>query len=93
MATKIEPLNDNVYIEPTALKEEVTSSGLVLAKKEGANGLRPGRGVVLGVGPKATGVVVGDEVLYFLEFAQFVEIDLKRYAVVRSEHLTAKVRS
>ena len=58
----IKPLADNVIIRPDK-PEEVTKSGLIIAKPSGQKEA-PERGVVVAVGPDCQGFKEGDYVLF-----------------------------
>ncbi|MCH5213754.1 MAG: co-chaperone GroES [Muribaculaceae bacterium] len=88
---KIQPLSDRVLIEPTAA-EEVTASGIIIpdSAKE-----KPLRGTVLAVGngTKDEEMVLkaGDSVLYGKYAGTEIELDGKKYLMMRQSDVLAKL--
>lgn len=87
----IQPLSDRVLIEPTAA-EEVTASGIIIpdSAKE-----KPLRGTVLAVGngTKDEEMILkaGDSVLYGKYAGTEIEIDGKKYLMMRQSDVLAKL--
>ena len=87
----IQPLSDRVLIEPTAA-EEVTASGIIIpdSAKE-----KPLRGTVLAVGngTKDEEMVLkaGDVVLYGKYSGTEIEVDGKKYLIMRQADVLAKL--
>ena len=87
----IQPLSDRVLIEPTAA-EEVTASGIIIpdSAKE-----KPLRGTVLatGNGTKDEEMVLkaGDKVLYGKYAGSEIEVDGKKYLMMRQSDVLAKI--
>ena len=87
----IQPLSDRVLIEPTAA-EEVTASGIIIpdSAKE-----KPLRGTVLAVGngTKDEEMVLkaGDVVLYGKYAGSEIEVDGKKYLMMRQSDVLAKL--
>lgn len=88
---KIQPLSDRVLIEPTAA-EEVTASGIIIpdSAKE-----KPLRGTVLavGTGTKDEEMILkeGDTVLYGKYAGSEIEIEGKKYLLMRQSDVLAKL--
>jgi chaperonin GroES len=94
MALKIKPLDDRVVVEQHKA-EEVTAGGIVLPEQAKE---KPTRGKVLATGPGKmldTGnrakmcVKVGDDVFYGKYSGSDVEIDGKKYTVLRESDVLA----
>lgn len=87
----IQPLSDRVLIEPTAA-EEVTASGIIIpdSAKE-----KPLRGTILAVGngTKDEEMVLkaGDSVLYGKYSGTEIEIEGKKYLMMRQSDVLAKI--
>lgn len=87
----IQPLSDRVLIEPTAA-EEVTAAGIIIpdSAKE-----KPLRGTVLAVGngTKDEEMVLkaGDSVLYGKYAGTEIEIEGKKYLMMRQSDVLAKL--
>ena len=87
----IQPLSDRVLIEPTAA-EEVTASGIIIpdSAKE-----KPLRGTVLAVGngTKDEEMVLkaGDKVLYGKYAGTEIEVEGKKYLMMRQSDVLAKI--
>lgn len=87
----IQPLSDRVLIEPTAA-EEVTASGIIIpdSAKE-----KPLKGTVLAVGngTKDEEMVLkaGDIVLYGKYAGSEIEVDGKKYLMMRQSDVLAKI--
>lgn len=88
---KIQPLSDRVLIEPTAA-EEVTASGIIIpdSAKE-----KPLKGTVLAVGngTKDEEMVLkeGDIVLYGKYAGSEIEVEGKKYLMMRQSDVLAKL--
>ena len=94
----IQPLADNVLIEPNK-KEEQTASGILLP--ETVNKEMPEQGKVVAVGPgkknsKGTlvpvGVKVGDKVLFSKYGPNEIKIDGKDYLIAKEENILAIIK-
>jgi chaperonin GroES len=94
MALKIKPLDDRVVVEQHKA-EEMTSGGIVLPEQAKE---KPTRGKVLAVGPgklldngnrALPCVKVGDDVFYGKYSGSDVEIDGKKYTVLRESDVLA----
>lgn len=95
MAKRINPLRDNVIIEP-ASPEEVTDSGIVIpetAKKD-----RPEQGTVVAVGPGKMGkdgkrrpmeVEKGNKVIFSKYGPSEIEIDGTEYLIAEEKDILA----
>ena len=87
----IQPLSDRVLIEPTAA-EEVTASGIIIpdSAKE-----KPLRGTVLAVGngTKDEEMILkaGDVVLFGKYAGSEIEVDGKKYLMMRQSDVLAKL--
>ena len=87
----IQPLSDRVLIEPTAA-EEVTASGIIIpdSAKE-----KPLRGTVLAVGngTKDEEMILkaGDIVLFGKYAGSEIEVDGKKYLMMRQSDVLAKI--
>lgn len=87
----IKPLSDRVLIEPTAA-EEVTLGGIIIpdSAKE-----KPLKGTVLAVGQgtKDEPMVLkeGDQVLYGKYAGTEIELDGKKYLMMRQQDVLAKI--
>lgn len=87
----IQPLSDRVLIEPTAA-EEVTASGIIIpdSAKE-----KPLRGTVLAVGngTKDEEMILkaGDVVLFGKYAGAEIEVDGKKYLMMRQSDVLAKI--
>ena len=87
----IQPLSDRVLIEPTAA-EEVTASGIIIpdSAKE-----KPLRGTVLAVGngTKDEEMILkaGDSVLFGKYAGSEIELDGKKYLIMRQSDVLAKL--
>ena len=87
----IQPLSDRVLIEPTAA-EEVTASGIIIpdSAKE-----KPLRGTVLAVGngTKDEEMILkaGDTVLFGKYAGSEIEVDGKKYLMMRQSDVLAKL--
>ena len=94
----IQPLADNVLIEPNK-KEEQTASGILLP--ETVNKEMPEKGKVVAVGPGKenskgvlvpVGVKVGDEVLFSKYGPNEIKIDGKDYLIAKAENILAIIK-
>jgi len=84
----LEPLEDNVVVEP--LDETETASGLIVPVNDAA---QTRTGIVAAVGPDVNGVEPGDKVVYPREAGYEVRLARSplRVRVLRREQLIAKV--
>ncbi len=94
MALKIKPLDDRVVVEQHKA-EEMTAGGIVLPEQAKE---KPTRGTVLAVGPGKLldngnrgplSVKVGDDVFYGKYSGTDVEINGKKYTVLRESDVLA----
>jgi len=94
---QINPLSDHVFVEP--LNEEKTSKGGILIPVTAEE--KPIMGKVIAVGPGKTTdqgklvpltVKVGEEVLFTKYAPNEVEIDEKKYLVVRESDILAIIK-
>ena len=87
----IQPLSDRVLIEPTPA-EEVTASGIIIpdSAKE-----KPLKGTVLAVGngnkDEEMVLKAGDQVLYGKYAGSEIEVDGKKYLMMRQSDVLAKL--
>lgn len=85
----IQPLGENVLIEP-AKADEKTASGIVLP---GVSEEKPQEGVVAAVGDdKKIKVKVGQKVIYSKYSGNEIKINDKGYLIVKSEDILAVVK-
>lgn len=79
----IKPLSDRVLIEPTAA-EEVTASGIIIPDSAKEKPLK-GKVLAVGQGTKEEEMVLkeGDEVLYGKYAGTEIELDGKKYLMMR----------
>lgn len=79
----IKPLSDRVLIEPTAA-EEVTASGIIIPDSAKEKPLK-GKVLAVGQGTKDEEMVLkeGDEVLYGKYAGTEIELDGKKYLMMR----------
>lgn len=82
---KIKPLRDQVLIEP--LKEEIKRGGIILP--DTAHKERPEQGKVVAVGAESKLVKKGDVVRFKKYSDTEIEVDGKKYWVVKEEDLLA----
>ena len=94
----IQPLADNVLIEPNK-KEEQTASGILLP--ETVNKEMPEQGKVVAVGPGKknskgilvpVGVKAGDKVLFSKYGPNEIKIDGKDYLIAKEENILAIIK-
>lgn len=90
----LQPLGDRVIVEP-AISETTSSLGIILP---GSDKEKPGMGTVIAVGPGSTDesgklipmtVSVGQTIVFSKYSPDEVEIDGKKYLIVRSESILA----
>ncbi|RYG48019.1 co-chaperone GroES [bacterium] len=90
----LQPLHDRIVVE-AAPKEEKSAGGIILPDSAQE---KPQRGKVLAVGPgkrldsgqlSATGINVGDTVLYGKYGATEVKVDGEDYLILRAEDVLA----
>ena len=87
----IQPLSDRVLIEPT-VAEEVTAGGIIIPDSAKEKPLR-GKVLAVGNGSKDEEMVLkpGDEVLYGKYAGSEIEIDGKKYLMMRQSDVMAKI--
>ncbi len=84
----IKPLFDNVLVKPLEA-EQKTASGIVLpdSAKE-----KPQKGEIMAVGPNATAVKVGDNVLYKKWGGNEVKVDAEEWMILEEKDVMAIVK-
>lgn len=87
----IQPLSDRVLIEPTAA-EEVTASGIIIPDSAKEKPLR-GKVLAVGNGTKDEEMILkpGDEVLFGKYAGAEIQVDGKKYLMMRQSDVLAKV--
>ena len=94
---KINPLSDNILIEPLTQKQK-TESGILLP--DGANSQRPEQGKVVAVGPGKIGrdgkyseikLKVGDLVLFTKYGPHEIKINDREYLIARESDILATI--
>jgi len=88
----LQPLEDRVLIEPVEEAEQKTAGGIIIpdTAKE-----KPRMGVIKAVGTEEALqkiVKVGDKVLYGKYSGDEIEIDNKKYLIVKKEDILAVVK-
>ena len=88
--SKIQPLGDNVLVEPVS-QEEKTESGIYLP--ETVEGDKPQEGIVVAVGDDdKIKVRVGDKVIFKKYAETEVKVDGKEYYIIKNEDILAVVK-
>lgn len=87
----IKPLADRVLIEPTAA-EEVTMGGIIIPDSAKEKPLR-GKVLAVGTGTKDEEMILkeGDEVLYGKYAGTEIELDGKKYIIMRQSDVLAVI--
>lgn len=87
----IQPLSDRVLIEPTAA-EEVTASGIIIPDSAKEKPLR-GKVLSVGQGTKDEEMILkpGDEVLFGKYAGSEIELEGKKYLMMRQSDVLAKL--
>lgn len=87
----IQPLSDRVLIEPTAA-EEVTASGIIIPDSAKEKPLR-GKVLAVGNGTKDEEMILkaGDSVLFGKYAGSEIELDGKKYLIMRQSDVLAKL--
>ena len=86
---KIEPLSDNILIEPIK-EEDKTESGIILQKTTEEE--RPRQGKVISVGRDIKEIKKGDVILLLKYGPSEVEIENKTYLIAKEEDILAIIK-
>lgn len=83
----MKPTADNIFIEP--IEKKVTS--LIIPPKYKYRSKEFSSGKVIAIGKKVTKVDVGDEIAYHRDFGINIDLNNKKFVVIRPRHILAIV--
>ena len=90
--TKIIPLGDRVLVNPEALEDSKTASGIIIPDTVSKEKPRQGSVVAVGELEDVKNVEVGDTVLFSDYGYDEVKVDDKEYYIIQSKNLLAVIK-